>query len=176
MRRPSDVAKEFKTLDAFAKHLSTLAKDYKKYEAKAANSLGEILHLEAKDKIGHLQDGAGPFKDWKELAESTKADKERLGYVFNHEYNPLYRTGELKDSISHVFNIVTRQLYLGSTDEIMVYQEFGTKYIPPRSVIGLTMYQGAADIKYTMSSMLVSWVSGTPITKMKIRKKTYGSV
>lgn len=166
-------AKEFKTLEAFAKHISKVAKKYNSYESNAANFLGEILELEAKDKIGHLQDGAGPFDSWKELADSTKSDKERRGYVFNHEYNPLYRTGDLKNSIGHVFNIPSRTLYLGSTDEVMIYQELGTKYIPPRSVLGLTMFQAKPDIQYIMGNMLVSWIADKRLVK---RKKTYGSV
>lgn len=166
-------AKEFKSFDAFTKHMQKVAKNFKSYETKAAMFLGQILEAEAKDKIGHLQDSAGPFREWAPLAAATLADKERQGYIFNSEGNPLYRTGELKDSIHHVYNPMTQTLYLGSDSEIMIYQEFGTKYIPPRSVIGLTMYQSLADVHYTMGNMLVSWLESKPLRK---RKKTYGSV
>jgi len=168
------MAKEFKTLTAFAKHMTKVVAKYPKKEMQAAQFLGAVLEAEAKDKIGHLQEGAGPFAAWKELAESTKADKEQKGYVFNHEYNPLYRTGDLKNSIHHSFNPSTHNLYLGSDSEIMIYQELGTnRGIPPRAVLGLTMYQAKADIHYIMGDMLVSWIADKPLTK---RKRTYGSV
>ena len=168
------MAKEFKTLTAFAKHMTKVMEKYPRKEMQAAEFLGKVLEAEAKDKIGHLQEGGGPFSEWKELAEATKTDKERLGFVYNHEYNPLYRTGDLKKSIHHVFNPASHNLYLGSDSEIMIYQELGTvRGIPPRSVLGLTMYQAKADINYIMGNMLVSWIADKPISK---RKKTYGSV
>lgn len=150
-------------LKDFSEHLIRVVKKYPDYEIKASNALGEILEKEAKEKIGHLQQAAGQFEAWSPLAESTKRDKERLGYKFNEEYNPLYRTGELRDSIGHVFYIAGRCLYLGSTSEIMIYQELGTKYIPPRSVLGMTLFMAKALICYVYSKMLVDWISNKPL-------------
>ena len=167
--------KTFDTLEKFARHMQKVVKTYHYYEAKAAHFIGESLVKEAKDSIGHLQHGAGPFQAWPELAESTKADKERQGYVFNHEYNPLLRTGEMRDSIHYDFNPgnAFSKLRLGSDSQIMVYQELGTPYIPPRSVLGLTMIKATPMIHYALGSMVDSWIEGKGY---RPRSVTYGSI
>jgi hypothetical protein len=63
-------------------------------------------------------------------------------------------------------------LFLGSTSQIMVWQEEGTKYIPPRPVIGTTMFQAIPSINYIMGGMLFSFVSGK---KLVLREKTHSS-
>lgn len=165
--------KTFNTFSAFAKHLDKVVNKHADYEAKAARFIGKNLEKEAKDKIGHLQDQVGPFAAWAELAESTKADKENKGYVFNHEYNPLYRTGELQDSIHYDWNPAEHHLRLGSSDEIMIYQELGTKYIPPRSVLGATMFQSPPLVNYTFGKMMVAWLENTT---PNFRSGVYGSI
>lgn len=146
------------TLDAFSKHLEKVITQYPKRELEALTFLGKSLEEEAKYKIGHLQEGAGPFVDWAELAESTIQDKIRKGYNFNSEYNPLFRTGELRDSIHYVINVPQHKLILGSDSEIMVYQELGTAHIPPRSVLGLTMFKAKYEIEYVLTLFLKSWI------------------
>lgn len=145
---------------------------YSFYEKKAAIFLGNALEKSAQDLIGHLQNGAGPFAQWDQLAESTKRDKERKGYVFNSDYNPLYRTGELKNSISSVFNPTKRALYIGSTDKVMEYMEKGTRYMPARSVIGLNMYKSKERTQFTLKTMLYDWITARPTSK----RWQYGSV
>lgn len=89
---------------------------------------GQIIAEKAKELIGHYND----FPEWSQLADSTKKERERLGWSPN---DPLLRSGDLRESIGHETvsdNIET----VGSTSEIMIYQEFGTKTIPPRPVIG----------------------------------------
>lgn len=159
--------KEFKSLAAFQKHVEKLIVEFPIYEEKAANFLGEILEKEAKDKIGHLQPG------WDELKDSTKRDKERKGYVFNEDYNPLYRTGHLRDSIHYVFNLASQTLFLGSDSQIMVWQEEGTRHIPPRPVISTTMFQAQPVINYVFGSMLKNYLSGE---KLSLTKGTYGVI
>jgi hypothetical protein len=100
----------------------------------------------AKEKIGidHPLSGEGFVPDWEPLAESTITRKENEGYDVPAY---LYREGDLKDSIGAPIEdkrsgfVVT----LMSDSEVMAYQEFGTTdgHVPPRSVIGLTMYQRA---------------------------------
>lgn len=169
--------KTFDSMEKFAKHLEKVVKSYSRYETKAANFVGLELAKEARDKIGHLQHGnlteTHAFFDWEPLADSTKADKERRGYVVNSDYNPLLRTGELRDSIKHDFNPITHKLRLGSDDEIMMYQELGTKYIPPRSTLGLTLSQAFPLVSYTFGSMLAAWLEGRTFTP---RRLTHGSI
>lgn len=159
--------KEFKSLELFGKHIEKLILEFPTYEKAAANFAGKALQKEAKDKIGHLQDG------WAPLADSTKRDKERQGYVFNADYNPLYRTGELRDSIHYVFNVESQTLFLGSDSQVMVWQEEGTRNIPPRPVISTTMYQVQPLINYVFGRMLQNFISGQ---KLSLNKGTYGSI
>lgn len=167
--------KTFNTFDAFAKHIEKVLTTYPAYEEIAGNFLGKTLAKEAKDSIGHLQAKAGEFDAWEELAERTKKDKESLGYVFNAEYNPLLRTGEMRDSITHEFIRTSSfsELKLGSSSQIMVYQELGTEYIPPRSVLGMTMFKSSPVISHVFLSMIASWIENKAFTP---RSGSYGSL
>jgi len=98
----------------------------------ALERVAQKVEKTAKDEIGVYQDAIGPFDAWPELAQSTQDEREKLGFMPN---DPLLRTGELRDSISH--EVHDFEAVIGSTSEIMEYQEFGTsRGIPPRPVIG----------------------------------------
>jgi phage gpG-like protein len=123
--------KEFDSLTAFAAHL--LALDAAEMVA-LHYGLKEVAHgieKAAKEEIGHYQPAVGPFPAWAELADSTKADRMRQGFSEN---DPLLRTGELRDSISS--EVVGLEAVVGSDSDVMVWQELGTKTIPPRPVLG----------------------------------------
>jgi hypothetical protein len=77
----------------------------------------------AKDAIGSY------VFNWPRLKTSTVARKATGD-------TPLYETGELRDSISHVVYPEHGYGDVGSTSKIAVYQELGTKHIPPRSFLG----------------------------------------
>ncbi|WP_337037041.1 hypothetical protein [Pantoea agglomerans] len=85
----------------------------------------------AKEEIGVYQPAYGHFDAWAPLAESTKADRIRQGYS---EDEPLFRSGELKDSIDS--EIVGLAAIAGTKSEIGLWQEVGTASIPPRPFIG----------------------------------------
>lgn len=93
--------------------------------------VAKTIEVEAKEEIGVYQPAVGPFDAWDPLAESTKADRVRQGYS---EDEPLLRSGELRDSISH--RVMGLAAIVGSTDDKAVWQEFGTEKIPPRPFIG----------------------------------------
>lgn len=158
-------------LQEFSIYLSKLAVKYESYETKAAEFSLNILEKESQDKIGHLNSGGGEFKDWAPLAESTLADKQRKGYIFNADGNPLYREGDLKKSIKSSYHPNLRKGYLGSTSIIGLYQEIGTNRIPPRSFIGLTMFQSKPVITNIMSQMMMQWITGD---RLSLRKQNYG--
>lgn len=164
--------KELK-LDEFSRHLNRVAASYPRYLEKGMAFMGEALEKSAKSKIGYLQPGAGEFEAWEPLAESTIADKERQGYLFKDDGNPLYRTGELMESISFIFHIATQTLFLGSTSEIMIFQEFGTVHIPPRSVLGLTMYKAIHFIALALRYLIIDWFILKPLVKTRL---THGSI
>lgn len=151
--------KEFKSFDAFSKQISKVTSQYKTKEVGALNIIGALVEKKSKSLIGHLQEGGGSLKSWDPLAESTIKDKERLGYVYNDEYNPLYRTGELKDSIKHVVNPSKRAVFVGSPSEIAEYQELGTHNIPARSFLALAMFKEKHQIEYLLGLFLLNWIA-----------------
>lgn len=157
--------KIFEDFNSFSRHIERVVVSYTNYIEKLAHFLGESIEKSAKEKIGYLQIGADEFESWEPLAESTIADKERQGYLFKADGNPLYRTGELKESISFVFNAISQILYVGSTSDIMVYQEFGTVHIPPRSVLGLTLYKSITFILISMRYFMLDWLLLKPFFK-----------
>jgi len=151
----------FNSLSDFSSHLKKLCSTYEKNKLLALNVIGQELQKDARSSIGHLQETHGQFKAWEELAESTKSDKERKGYVFNSDYNPLYRTGELMHSIKYSVDKLGSEVKLGSDDQIMVWQELGTANIPPRSVLGMTMYRSEPIIKIEIKRMFGRWLNGS---------------
>lgn len=114
-----------------------------------------ILQREAKDEFGRYQDGIGPFPEWAELAESTKEERVRLGFTEN---DPLLRSGELRDSIER--EATKMEAIVGSTSDIMPYHEFGTAKMPPRPVLGITLYRKAEEIGRLIGSYSVSGLIG----------------
>ena len=90
-----------------------------------------VVEREAKIEIGVYQGAAGPFAEWKELADATKDDRVRHGYSEN---DPLLREGALVRSITHT--VADHVATIGSSEDIAVYQELGTDKIPPRSFLG----------------------------------------
>ena len=98
---------------------------------KALERVAVKVEATAKDEFGVYQDAVGPFPAWAELAESTQEQRAQQGYTPN---DPLLRRGDLRNSIGHEVEDLTA--IIGSTSEIMEYQEFGTATIPPRPVLG----------------------------------------
>jgi hypothetical protein len=91
----------------------------------------KILTKESKSAIGNYR----PGYSWPQLAQSTQAERARLGYAPNE---PLLRTGELRDSIGWEAPFKEMGMSVGfvfSTSEIAVYHELGTSKIPPRSFL-----------------------------------------
>lgn len=169
------MTKEFGSLGAFANHLQKVVKQYPKRQRAALDFIGQHIEDKSKKAIGHYQKGADGFEDWQELSESTKADKVKKGYVFNDEFNPLYREGDLKESIHHVVSPLNGQnqnelgkVYIGSPLDIALYQEMGTAKIPARSFLGLTLFKEKYQIEYILGLFLNNWIINTYAT---LRKK-----
>ena len=99
----------------------------------ALDAAAAAIEREAKQEIGTYQrSDMGPYEPWQELAQSTKADRVAQGYTEN---DPLLRSGELRDSIDRETHGL--EAVVGSDSDVMVWQEFGTRTIPPRPVLGL---------------------------------------
>jgi len=151
---------EFSSFGAFARHLGRLALEGEEVTHHITEESAKLILARAQAKIGDYQPASGPFNGWAELADSTKDEKERLGYVGNggDHYQPLLREGVLRDS----YEEQTRgnEAVVGSTDEVALYQELGDEHRPPRPVIGPAAYDSKQDIGEKAASTVVAWVSG----------------
>lgn len=143
----------------FAEHLLTAATAEVVALHTGLVKTAELVQKTAQSEIGHLQPSVGPFPAWEELAESTKEDKERKGYVFNGEYNPLLRTGSLRDSIE--YEISGAEAVIGSRSPIAAYQEFGTsRGIPPRPFMGPALFRNKDKIIAIFGTATIIGIAG----------------
>jgi phage gpG-like protein len=147
--------RHFDSLGSFAGHLLTL-------QVKEVLALHEGLkvcakHVEAtaKDEIGFYQQAVGPFPAWAPLADSTEAEKARLGYEPDA---PLLRKGDLRDSISH--QVGALEAVIGSPDPVALYQEIGTPTIPPRPFLGPAVIHNGERIKRILGASAFSGLVG----------------
>jgi phage gpG-like protein len=77
-----------------------------------------------------------------DLAESTQAERSRLGFEPNQ---PLLRTGELlRDSIKIAYEPFGFRV--GSEEPVAAYQEFGTATIPPRPAVAIGCSEAMPDV------------------------------
>ena len=115
----------------------------------------ELVKGNAKAKIGHYQEAAGPFSKWAELADATKADRVSRGYPENE---PLLRTGELRDSIKSEASAAG--FVVGSDSDIALYQELGTSTIPPRPFLGPALFESAPAVVKALGSAIELTIAG----------------
>lgn len=148
--------RHFNSMGDFGLHLVELAA--KEVVALKAGLEEAAKHVEktAKDEIGHYQEAEGSFPAWAQLADSTEAEKARLGYPMDA---PLLRTGELRDEITH--EVEGMEAVVGSADPVMVYQELGTPTIPPRPVLGPAALRNKHTIERTLGAAAVSGILGS---------------
>ncbi len=133
--------REFDSLLKFAEHLAVMSVAVVEAEHRALDRCGKLIEQTAKSEIGHYQPQVGPFQDWAPLADSTEAEKERLGFPLDA---PLLRTGDLRDSIER--EISGDSVVIGSKSDIAAYQEFGTPTIPPRPFMGPAAFHNKENI------------------------------
>jgi phage gpG-like protein len=121
----------FTSFAQVAIHCAELALVQHEADHSALEKATKLLQKEVKEKFGEYQPEAAPFVAWAELAESTKQDRESQGYP---EDEPLLRSGDLRESIER--EVRDSEGFVGSNSDIAVYQELGTKNMPPRSTFG----------------------------------------
>lgn len=122
---------------------------------KGMEDVGAVIERRAKEEIGEYQPAVGPFQAWPELAEVTKEDRLRLGFSEN---DPLFRTGELRDSLSHEAHGL--EVAIGSTNETMVYHEFGTPKMPPRPVLGTAAFSSKEKVMAILGRAAAIGIAG----------------
>jgi hypothetical protein len=140
------------TFEQFAEQLAKSATQVRPELEIAAAKIGEIEKKIAVEKIGREDNG------WPPLAESTIAEKERLGFTGKISgTDPLLRTGEMRASIT--FEVtptpVGVDLVLGSADPVAKYQELGTATIPPRPFLATATIESIPDAEKILGQVAV---------------------
>ena len=122
--------KEFSDIGQFIAHLATMAAAETVALHHGLEKCAVAIEKTAKSEIGYYQPQVGYFAAWDPLAPETLKHHEYMGVGDS----PLIVTGELYASLDH--KTAELEAVIGSTSDIMVYQELGTEKIPPRAVLG----------------------------------------
>lgn len=144
-------------LDAFLRHVAGLSADARRAQQAGLHEAADTIADAARAKIGEYQGAAGPFPAWRQLAESTREDRERKGFSPN---DPLLRTGEMRDSIETA--VGADHAAIGSNSEVAVHQELGTKTIPPRPFLGPAGFENAERVAQSIGERVARAVAGKP--------------
>lgn len=149
--------KEYQSFGALAKAFERLSQRLPVTLELAMEASAVIVEAAAKAEIGHYQrQNTGPFSSWEELKPATKKDRLQQGFTEN---DPLLRTGELYASIEHTADF--RSFVVGSTSQIMVYQELGTPTgIPPRPVLAVALYRNIETVQNTVGRTIERTLAG----------------
>lgn len=146
---------EFRSPKAFAAHLVKLAAVGPAVVHHATELAAHEIEGTARGMIGHYQDAIGPYPKWEELADSTEAEKARLGYEPDA---PLLRSGEMQESIQH--QAVGGEAAIGSNDPKMVWHELGTESVPPRPVLGPSAMHSRERVEGMIAKTAFAWLCG----------------
>jgi HK97 gp10 family phage protein len=140
----------FDSMAVFALHLAESAVAVRIAEHHALTKAAKLIEKTAKAEIGAYQPAVGPFDAWAPLADSTVADRTSKGFTPD---DPLLRSGELRDSIG--YEVSGNEAAIGSTSDVMVYQELGTSKIPPRPVLGPAAYSNKEAVQAILGKAVV---------------------
>jgi hypothetical protein len=161
------MTKHFVNFSQLAGHLDAVATSMERKMAGPWMNAARSIQIMAKYTIGRGPAPGFGFEPWEDLADSTKEEKERLGYVGKvSQYDPLLRTGELRRSIE--YRVVHHGhgemvAYIGSDLDIAVYQELGTSRMPPRPFLAPAAVMAAPQIAHYLGAVVVNLVCGADV-------------
>lgn len=147
--------REFRSFRAFSEHLLKLAAVSGEVKRHILDKAGEEVQKSAQGMIGEYQGAVGPFVAWQELAESTQAERSRLGYSEN---DPGFRSGAMQRSVQRT--VVGEEMAVGSNDQHLVWFDMGTPTQPPRPVLGPAALHSRDRVKAIMGATAFAWVAG----------------
>ncbi len=147
--------KEFKSFGAFATHLARLAATSGEVTHHIVDKAAEEIQKTAQGIIGDYQDAIGPYPAWEELADSTKAERARLGYSEN---DPGYRSGAMQRSIQRT--VEGNESVVGSNDPHLVWFDQGTVRQPPRPVMGPAALHSRDRVAAIVGTTAFAWLAG----------------
>jgi hypothetical protein len=148
---------EFGSIDSFVHFIETTVK-LRLAAMPALEKAAIMVEKAAKAEIGTYQrTNMGPFAAWEELSPYTKEERVKGGFTEN---DPLLRSGSLRDSINYTISADGKEAVIGSSDIRLVYLELGTKYMAPRSVLGLAAWRKRKQIVKLVGGMTVAALLG----------------
>lgn len=147
--------REFKSMGDFAQFLGAMPAKLERVGNLGLRAAAGVIQYEAQHEIGTYQAQAGSYPAWPQLAERTQRERVALGFTPN---DPLLRTGELADSIG--ITTTFNEAVVGSDKDEAVYQELGTRHIPPRSFLGRAAFRKAATAVEVIAGSVVVVLAG----------------
>lgn len=149
------MTRHFGSLGEFALHLLEVEAHIVHALHQGLERAAVAVERTAKAEFGTYQPETGPHPAWPQLADSTQEERVRLGFSAN---DPLLRTGELRETLGH--EVDGLEAVIGSTDEKMVFHEFGTSRMPSRPVLGPAAFRNRATIERLVGAALVAGLVG----------------
>lgn len=121
----------------------------------------ELVRDEAKAAIGEYHGAQGAATGsitfaWARLAPATVEEKTRLGYA--PPDHPLLRTGEMRSSIEASSEGLSAAV--GSDSKVALYQEVGTKHVPPRPFLALAAHENVEKIGALVAEAVMKAIGG----------------
>lgn len=145
------------SFELFAKKMTEAAANVKPALMEAAADIALIQHTLAYGYIGQ------ELPIWPALADSTVAEKERLGYFGQvSETDPLLRDGDMRESIEAavVPDLGSVFIVLGSDSLVALYQEMGTSTIPPRPFLSTATAASIPEAKNILNRLARDLLAG----------------
>lgn len=116
---------------------------------------GKDLADKAQDLIGH------EHEMWPDLAASTVEAKRAKGQTGRiSDTDPLYARGEYLHSFSH--HVSPGSVVFGTDDPIAPLLERGTAKMPPRPVVGPTLFRHGHEAVEIVANRIMGSVAGKP--------------
>jgi hypothetical protein len=147
--------REFKSFGAFAAHLERLAASSVEVKKHVLDASAEEIQKTAQGLIGEYQEAVGPYPAWEELADSTQAERARLGYSEN---DPGYRSGEMQQSVKR--HVEGNEAAIGSSDQHMAWFDLGTEKQPPRPVFAPAAIHSKPRVMKIIGVTMFAWLAG----------------
>jgi HK97 gp10 family phage protein len=139
--------REFGLLE-FVSFLGTLPMEIEHANHSALEKAAVIVESEAKRVIGTYDYG------WAPLAPSTLENKAAD--------TPLLETGEMRDSIEH--NSDHKEAHIGSNNDKALWQELGTRKIPPRPFLQGALQHKKGEVLHVIGREVVGALAGEVVT------------
>jgi hypothetical protein len=150
----------FSSIDAFVVFLRSRPAAVRAAQKDGAHEAGAFLVHEARELIGTEDE------TWPPLADVTILIKEEMGLIGRvSSTDPLLRHGEMRASIEST--TTPDEVVLGTHDPVAMDQEFGTKSIPPRPFISLTMIRHGHEAAKLVYDHVMAAFCGEPPPKAK---------